>query len=56
MLNCFSSLWCWGLLGDDGDGNSPSDGLNVIAVDGVSGTLLLQPEQHINQQRNTSHE
>lgn len=44
---------CWDLLGDDGDGNSLSDGLNVIAVDRVSRTFLLQPsaEEH----RNTSH-
>lgn len=40
------------LLGDDGDGNSLSDSLDVIAVDRMSGTLLLKPE-HINQTSNT---
>lgn len=52
MINCDQTrrrrrrkVWrCSGLLGDDGDGNSLSDGLDVITVDRVSGTLLLQPE------------
>lgn len=40
------------LLGDDGDGNSLSDGLNIIAVDGVSGTLFLHPGQRNDHHKN----
>lgn len=35
---------CYSLC-DDGDGDGLSDGLNVITVDRMSGTLVLKPEQ-----------
>lgn len=42
--NCFVKWGQTDLLGDDGDGDSLRDGLDVVAVDGVSGTFLLKPE------------
>lgn len=51
LILCEINLSC--LLGDDGDGNSPSDGLDVIAVDRMSGTLLFKPKR-ISQTSNTN--
>lgn len=33
-----------GLLGNDGDGNTASDGPYVVTVHGVSGAFVLEPE------------
>lgn len=43
MVFSFSSSRGQGLLGNDRDGHGLDDGLDVVAVERVSGTFLLQP-------------